>query len=611
MPIERVNDFVVRFANVNGSGSASANQLFARAVLRMGVPVAPRNIFPSNIQGLPTWYEVRVTEAGHLGARGGVDLMVAMNPQTWDKDVASLEPGGYLFYDSTRPLPPSKFRDDITVIGMPLTAICNRQYSDPRQRQLFKNIIYVGALTALLDMDVKEVEKLIGEEFKGKAKLIAPNLQALHIGRDYALEHLACPIGVKVKRADAVGDRIYIEGNSAAALGALYGGATVCAWYPITPSSSLAEAFTNHCARYRIDPQTGKHRFAIIQAEDELASLGIVTGAAWNGARAFTATSGPGISLMQEFLGLAYFAEIPAVIFDVQRGGPSTGMPTRTQQSDVVLAAYASHGDTKHVLLFPEDPAEAFELGALAFDLADRLQTPIFVMLDLDIGMNHRLCRPFAWDDARTYDRGKVMTAAELDTGKDFGRYLDVDGDGIPYRTYPGTHPTRGSFFTRGSTRDRYARYTEEGGPYVDNMQRLLRKFETAKNLVPRPLRRDAGKPTRYGVIYYGSTSPAMDEAMAELAGRGHQIDMLRVRAFPFHQDVADFVADHDFVFVVEQNRDAQLRLLLVNECSLDPVRLVPVLHYDGTPITARFIVRAVAEHLDALKITPLRKVMS
>jgi 2-oxoglutarate ferredoxin oxidoreductase subunit alpha len=611
MPIERVNDFVVRFANVNGSGSASANQLFARAVLRMGVPVAPRNIFPSNIQGLPTWYEVRVTEAGHLGARGGVDLMVAMNPQTWDKDVASLEPGGYLFYDSTRPLPPSKFRDDITVIGMPLTAICNRQYSDPRQRQLFKNIIYVGALTALLDMDVKEVEKLIGEEFKGKAKLIAPNLQALQIGRDYALENLACPIGVKVKRADAVGDRIYIEGNSAAALGALYGGATVCAWYPITPSSSLAEAFTNHCARYRIDPQTGKHRFAIIQAEDELASLGIVTGAAWNGARAFTATSGPGISLMQEFLGLAYFAEIPAVIFDVQRGGPSTGMPTRTQQSDVVLAAYASHGDTKHVLLFPEDPAEAFELGALAFDLADRLQTPIFVMLDLDIGMNHRLCRPFAWDDARTYDRGKVMTAAELDTGKDFGRYLDVDGDGIPYRTYPGTHPTRGSFFTRGSTRDRYARYTEEGGPYVDNMQRLLRKFETAKNLVPRPLRRDAGKPTRYGVIYYGSTSPAMDEAMAELAGRGHQIDMLRVRAFPFHQDVADFVADHDFVFVVEQNRDAQLRLLLVNECSLDPVRLVPVLHYDGTPITARFIVRAVAEHLDALKITPLRKVMS
>ncbi len=611
MPLESVNDFVIRFANVNGSGSASANQLFAHAILRMGVPVAPRNIFPSNIQGLPTWYEVRVSQAGHLGARGGVDLMVAMNPQTWDKDVAAIEPGGYLFYDSTRPVPKSRFRDDINVICMPLTEICNRSYSDSRQRQLFKNIMYVGALTALLDIDVTEVEGLIGEEFKGKDKLIAPNLEALHIGRDYAREHLACPIGLRVRRADAVGERIYIEGNSAAALGAVYGGATVCAWYPITPSSSLAEAFTRHCARHRVDPQTGKHRYAIVQAEDELASLGIVVGAAWNGARAFTATSGPGISLMQEFLGLAYFAEVPAVIFDVQRGGPSTGMPTRTQQSDILLAAYASHGDTKHVLLFPEDPAEAFEFGAAAFDLADRLQTPILVMLDLDIGMNHRLCRPLAWDDARRFDRGKVMSAEDLEAGKDFGRYLDIDGDGIPYRTYPGTHPTRGSFFTRGSTRDRYARYTEEGGPYVDNMQRLLRKFETAKSVVPRPVRRDAEQPTRYGVIYYGSTSPAMDEAIEILGRDGHRLDMLRVRAFPFHNDVADFVTDHDFVFVVEQNRDAQLRSLMINECGLDPVRLVPVLHYDGTPITARFISRAIAEHLDALKLTPLRKVVS
>jgi 2-oxoglutarate/2-oxoacid ferredoxin oxidoreductase subunit alpha len=611
MPLESVNDFVVRFANVNGSGSASANQLFAHAILRMGVPVAPRNIFPSNIQGLPTWYEVRVSQAGHLGARGGVDLMVAMNPQTWDKDVGAIEPGGYLFYDSTRPVPKSRFRDDINVIGMPLTEICNRRYSDSRQRQLFKNIMYVGALTALLDMDVTEVERLIGEEFKGKDKLIAPNLEALHIGRDYAREHLACPIGLIVRHADAVGDRIYIEGNSAAALGAVYGGATVCAWYPITPSSSLAEAFTRHCARHRVDPESGKHRYAIVQAEDELASLGIVVGAAWNGARAFTATSGPGISLMQEFLGLAYFAEVPAVIFDVQRGGPSTGMPTRTQQSDILVAAYASHGDTKHVLLFPEDPAEAFEFGAAAFDLADRLQTPILVMLDLDIGMNHRLCRPLAWDDARRFDRGKVMSVEDLEAGKDFGRYLDIDGDGIPYRTYPGTHPTRGSFFTRGSTRDRYARYTEEGGPYVDNMQRLLRKFETAKSVVPRPARRDAEQPTRYGVIYYGSTSPAMDEAIEILARDGHQLDMLRVRAFPFHNDVADFVADHDFVFVAEQNRDAQLRALMINECGLDPVRLVPVLHYDGTPITARFISRAIAEHLDALKLTPLRKVVS
>ncbi len=610
-PISSVNDFVVRFANVNGSGSASANELFARAVLRMGVPVAPRNIFPSNIQGLPTWYEVRISEAGHLGARGGTDLMVAMNPQTWDKDVASIEPGGYLFYDCTKPMPGSKFRSDITVIGVPLTAICNREYSDPRQRQLFKNIMYIGALSALLDMDVKVIEQLIGEQFKSKDKLIGANVNALHLGRDWALMNLPCPLGLRLRRANSVGDRIFIEGNSAAALGAVYGGATVCAWYPITPSSSLADAFTGHCRRLRLDPATGKSKVAIVQAEDELASIGMVIGAAWNGARAFTATSGPGISLMQEFLGLAYFAEIPAVVFDVQRAGPSTGMPTRTQQCDLISCAYASHGDTKHVLLFPEDPAEAFDFAADAFDLADRLQTPIFVMLDLDIGMNHRLCRPLRWDDNRRYDRGKVMTAADLEAGKDFGRYLDVDGDGIPYRTYPGTHPSKGSYFTRGTSRDRYARYTEEGAPYADNMQRLLRKFDTAKDRVPRPLLSAASRPTKYGVIYYGSTSPAMDEAIHMIEARGGALDRLRVRAFPFHSSVTSFVADHDFVFVVEQNRDAQMRSLIVNECSIDPVRLVPILHYDGTPITARFIARAIGEHLDALKVTPLRKVMS
>ena len=610
-PISSVNDFVVRFANVNGSGSASANELFARAILRMGIPVAPRNIFPSNIQGLPTWYEVRVSEAGYLGARGGTDLMVAMNPQTWDRDVASIEPGGYLLYDCTKPMPQSKFRSDINVIGVPLTAICNREYTDPRQRQLFKNIVYVGALSALLDMDVKVLEQLIGEQFRSKEKLIGANMHALRLGRDWALMNLACPIGLRLRRADNVGDRIFIEGNSAAALGAVYGGATVCAWYPITPSSSLADAFTSHCRRLRVDASTGKSKVAIVQAEDELASIGMVIGAAWNGARAFTATSGPGISLMQEFLGLAYFAEIPAVIFDVQRAGPSTGMPTRTQQCDLLSCAYASHGDTKHVLLFPEDPAEAFDFAAAAFDLADRLQTPIFVMLDLDIGMNHSLCRSLTWDDRRKYDRGKVMTAAELEAGRDFGRYLDIDGDGIPYRTYPGTHPSKGSFFTRGTSRDRYARYTEEGAAYADNMQRLVRKFETAKDLVPRPLQANAAKPTKYGVIYYGSTSPAMDEAIHLIEGRGHSLNRLRVRAFPFHSSVTNFAADHDFVFVVEQNRDAQLRSLIVNECSIDPVRLVPILHYDGTPITARFIARAIGEHLDALKVTPLRKVVS
>ncbi|HWI29376.1 MAG TPA: 2-oxoacid:acceptor oxidoreductase subunit alpha [Stellaceae bacterium] len=607
-PITAINDFVVKFANVNGSGSASANQLFARSILRMGVPVASRNIFPSNIQGLPTWFEVRVSEAGYLGRRGGVDLMVAMNPQTWDQDVKSIEPGGYLFYDSTKPMPLARFRDDIEVIGMPLTEICNKEYTDARQRQLFKNIIYVGALSALLDMDVAVIETLVGEQFKGKDKLIQPNLHALHMGRDYALAHLPCPLGLKVCRSDAVGDRIHLEGNSAAALGALYGGASVCAWYPITPSSSLAEAFARHCRRFRIDPASGKSRFGIIQAEDELASIGMVIGAAWNGARAFTATSGPGISLMQEFLGLAYFAEIPAVIFDVQRGGPSTGMPTRTQQADILSCAYASHGDTKHVLLFPEDPRECFEFGAQAFDLADRLQTPIFVMLDLDIGMNEWLCEPLSWDDRRKMDRGKVMTAADLEAGKEFGRYLDVDGDGIPYRTYPGTHPTRGAFFTRGTTKNRYARYSEEGTDYVDNMERLLKKFETAKTLVPRPATRPAKQATRHGVIYFGSTTHAMHEALGALEEQGIHLDGLRVRAFPFGHEVVDFIANHDQVFVVEQNRDAQLRSLLVSECGLNPAKLTPVLHYDGTPITERFISRAVADKLRAVNVTPLRK---
>jgi 2-oxoglutarate ferredoxin oxidoreductase subunit alpha len=607
-PITATNDFVVKFANVNGSGSASANGLFARSILRMGIPIASRNIFPSNIQGLPTWFEVRVSEAGHMGRRGGVDMMVAMNPQTWDRDIAEIEPGGYLFYDSTRPMPKSKFREDITVIGVPLTEITNAAYSDPRQRQLFKNIVYLGALSALLDMEVEAVQQAIAAQFKGKEKLVPANFAALEKGRAWAQENLSCPIGLTLKRADSVGDRIFVEGNAAAALGAVYGGATVCAWYPITPSTSLAEAFEKYCGKLRKDPETGAKRYAIVQAEDELASIGMVIGAAWNGARAFTATSGPGISLMQEFVGLAYFAEIPAVIFDVQRAGPSTGMPTRTQQSDLLSAAYASHGDTKHVLLLPEDPTECFEFGATAFDLADRLQTPIFVMLDLDIGMNDWLCEPFKWDPARRMDRGKVLDAAALDEAKSFGRYLDVDGDGIPYRTWPGTHPEKGAFFTRGTSRDRYARYTEEGAPYVDNMERLLKKFGTAKSTVPRPVAIPAKQPARDGVIFYGSSSAAMHEALAALEADGIHLDAMRIRAFPFHDDVAAFVAAHDRVFVVEQNRDAQLRTLLVNEEQIDPARLIPVLHFDGTPITARFIHAAVAQRASAANVLPFRK---
>jgi len=608
--IEAVNDFVVKFANVNGSGSASANELFARSLLRMGVPVSPRNIFPSNIQGLPTWYEVRVNEHGYQGRRGGVDLMVAMNPQTWDKDVAEVEPGGYLMYDSSKPLPHSsvKFRDDIHLVGVPLTDLCATRYTDPRERQLLKNIVYVGVLSALLGIEPEVIATLLGEQFKGKAKLIQPNLDAFMMGLHHGREYFDDALGLRIERRDAVGKRIFMEGNAAAALGCVYGGATVCAWYPITPSSSVAEAFQKYCSKLRVDKATGKNKFAIVQAEDEIASIGIVTGAGWNGARAFTATSGPGVSLMTEFIGLAYFAEIPVTIINVQRGGPSTGMPTRTQQADVISCAYASHGDTKHVLLFPEDPTECFEFAARCLDLADRLQTPVFLMTDLDIGMNHRLCEPLAWDDTRQMDRGKVMTAAELDAGRDFGRYLDVDGDGIPYRTYPGTHPDKGAYFTRGTTRDAYARYSEAGPDYLYNVQRLLTKFETAKDLVPQPVLRQAAKPSRFGIIYYGSSSPAMGEAFDTLQAQGVHVDTLRIRAFPFSAAVDQFIAAHDTVFVVEQNRDAQLRTLLTTEQQVDPARLEPILHYDGTPITARFIIDAIATHVRAHNVAPIKK---
>ena len=612
--IEAVNDFVIKFANVNGSGSASANEMFARSLLRMGVPVSPRNIFPSNIQGLPTWYEVRVNERGYLGRRGGVDLMVAMNPQTWDTDVKEIEPGGYLLYDSSKPLPASKFRDDINLIGVPLTELCATRYTDARERQLLKNIVYVGVLSALLGIEPEIIATLLGEQYKGKVKLIEANLDAfmmgLQHGRSMFEEGVEDVLGLKVQRCDAVGKRIFIEGNAAVALGCVYGGATVCAWYPITPSSSAAEAFQKYCSRYRVDKASGQNKYAIVQAEDEIASIGVVIGAGWNGARAFTCTSGPGVSLMTEFIGLAYFAEIPATIVNVQRGGPSTGMPTRTQQADLLSCAYASHGDTKHVLLFPEDPHECFEFGAAALDLADRLQTVIFLMTDLDIGMNHRLCEPLHWDDARRYDRGKVMSREDLDSGRDFGRYLDVDGDGIPYRTLPGTHPDRGAYFTRGTTRDAYARYSEAGPDYVYNVERLLKKFETAKEMVPQPIGRKAAKATSYGVIYFGSTSPAMAEAFDALQARGLHVDLLRVRAFPFSAAVDRFIAEHRTVFIVEQNRDAQLRTMIITEQEIDPARLVPVLHFDGTPITARFITEAIAQRMQGSNVEPIKKGM-
>lgn len=596
--IEKINDCVIRFANVNGTGSASANNLFAKAIFRMGVPVSPKNIFPSNIQGLPTWYEIRVNEKGHLGRRNGIDIMVSINPQSLAKDVASVSTGGYFIYDNTKPLPKGLLRDEVINVGIPMTEICAQNYADPRQRLLFKNMVYVGAVATLLDMEMAVLEQMVSDQFKGKEKLITPNVKALHLGRQYLIDHFELPAKFRLERRDLNQDQVMIDGNSACALGALYGGATVAAWYPITPSTSLMSAFDDYASTYRLDPKTGKKKYAFVQAEDELAAIGIAIGANWNGARGFTATSGPGISLMSEFLGLAYFAEIPLVLIDVQRGGPSTGMPTRTQQSDILSCAYASHGDTRHPLLFPSTPKECFDLTAEAFDLAEQLQTPIIIMSDLDLGMNEHRSPAFVWDDRRNYKRGKVLNAAQLDEIKEFGRYLDVDGDGIPYRTIPATHPTKGSFFTRGTSRDEMARYTEESEPYVRNMDRLLKKWDTIKSYLPAPEWQSPEQENEMGLLYFGTSEMSTLEAAEMLAEKGINLDLGRIRAFPFHPSVADFIQEHQKIFVVEQNRDAQMRSLLINELNVDPARLIPVLNYDGLPITGLMIHDKIMEHI-------------
>lgn len=605
--ISAINDFVIRFANVNGTGSASANGMFAKALFRMGLPISPKNVFPSNIQGLPTWYEVRVSEKGYLGRRGGVDIMVGVNPQSLKQDIDSLEPGGYFIYDNTKPLDIRVQRDDIHYIGLPLTAICLREYNDPRKRQLFKNIIYVGALAALLDIEFSVLTGLVGDQFKGKEKLIAPNIHALELGHQYAKENFECPLGIRVERRDLTDNKILMEGNDALGLGAIYGGATVAAWYPITPSTSAVESFEKYAKRLRIDPGSGDNKFAIVQAEDELAAIGMVIGASWNGARSFTATSGPGVSLMSEFLGLAYFAEVPAVLFDIQRAGPSTGMPTRTQQSDVISAAYASHGDTKQVLLFPATPKECFEMSAQSFDLAEHLQTPIIILSDLDLGMNDNMSDPLEWDDSRAYDRGKVLNRDQLDSSeRPIGRYRDIDDDGVCYRTYPGTHPTKGAFFTRGTSRDEDAIYTERPEHYVHNMKRLQKKWQTAKRYVPGPVIYGDQK-SNIGILFFGTSADASLEARDMLAAEGLPLDALRVRAFPFNHEIEQFIANHEQVFVIEQNRDGQLRSLLINECEINPGKLTPVLHYDGMPISARDIAATIRSALNINNVSPIR----
>lgn len=595
---DKVNDFVVRFANVNGTGSASANFLFTKAIFRMGIPVTPKNIFPSNIQGLPTWYEVRISEKGYLGRREGIDLMVAVNPQSMLNDVKSVRPGGYFLYDSSKKLHAQYIREDINYIGIPLMMICNDAYTDQRQRQLFKNIVYVGALMALFNIEFEVVKGLLADQFKGKEKLIPSNVKALQLGIDYIHQNFKYPLDIRVERRNLVGDSIMMEGNAACGLGAVYAGATFAAWYPITPSTSVVEGFADYAAEFRTDKITGKKNVAIVQAEDELAAIGMVIGANWNGARSFTATSGPGLSLMNEFLGLAYFAEIPTVLIDVQRTGPSTGMPTRTQQSDILEAAYASHGDTKHVLLFPSTPKECFELTVDSFDLAEELQTPVILMTDLDLGMNDHLTPALSWDDKREYKRGKVLDAEMLEKIEKFGRYLDVDKDGIPYRTIPGTHPSKGSYFTRGTSRDEYATYTEDSGAYQRNMDRLMKKWNTAKNMVPAPQLYQEKNNSEYGILFFGTSQYSAEEAMDILKEEGTPVDAIRLKSFPFNKTVEDFITSHKKVFVIEQNRDAQMKSLLMIELQANPNKLISVLNYDGMPITADIILKQISNSL-------------
>jgi len=595
-----VNDMVIRFANVNGTGSASANEMFAKAIFRMGIPVSPKNIFPSNIQGLPTWYEVRVSEQAYLGRRDGVDLLVGVNPQSYAKDIASIKEGGYFVYDSTKKLHPDYIREGVHYVGIPMMQMCMENYDNPRHQQLFKNIVYVGALAALLDIEIEVLQDIIRGQFRKKEKLIPPNFKALDLGYQYARTHFECPLEIRLERRDNTGDQIMIDGNSATGLGAIYAGATVAAWYPITPSTSVVKAFETYAKKLRVEEANGRKKYAIVQAEDELSAMGMVIGATWNGARAFTATSGPGVSLMSEFIGLAYFAEIPVVLVNVQRGGPSTGMPTRTQQSDIISSAYASHGDTKHVLLFPSSPAECFEMTADAFDLADRFQTPVILMSDLDLGMNSHMSPPLKWDDKRKYDLGKVLSAEDLEKIEKYGRYLDVDRDGICYRTIPGTHPTKGSFFTRGTSRDEYARYTEEGAVYERIVDRLIKKWETAKSYVPAPELYQDHQQNERGLLFFGTSTYAALEAMDLLRQKGIVLDALRIKAFPFNATVEEFLVSHTEVFIIEQNRDKQFRSLLINELETDPKKLVSVLNYDGMPITADTIIQQIMKQLPA-----------
>ncbi|WP_419935750.1 2-oxoacid:acceptor oxidoreductase subunit alpha [Candidatus Palauibacter sp.] len=597
MKSERINDFAFKIATVNGTGSASANGLIMQLIFRMGVPVSGKNVFPSNIQGLPTWYEIRVNGTGHVARRPDFDLIVAMNPETYARDIEELVPGGWLLYDSSWPMADTLKRDDVNFLGVPLAEMCVKNFEGGRTRILMKNIAYTGALAALLDLDMEVIRGLLEETFgERKRHLLDANFKAIRMGYDYAAEHFECPLPIRLERMDATRDSILIDGNTAAALGCVYAGATVAAWYPITPSTSLVDAFTAYCRRLRVEEGSGRSKAAILQAEDELAAAGITIGAGWAGARAFTSTSGAGISLMTEFIGLAYYAEIPCVFFDIERVGPSTGMPTRTQQGDILLCAYASHGDTKHICLYPKDPAECFEFSVQAFDLAERFQTPVFVLSDLDIGMNDWVVPRFRWDDTYRPDRGKVLDAEALEEVETFYRYLDVDGDGIPYRTIPGEHP-KGAYFTRGSGHTKYGKYTEDEEEYLEVIDRIAVKIENAAEAVPPPeIRSRPG--AQYGLITLGACDGAVREAIDQFDEEGLRFDYMRIRGFPFTPEVTRFIEAHDVNIVIEQNRDAQLKSLLTLETPVSKEKFASVRRYGGLPLSARQVTEDVSDCL-------------
>jgi 2-oxoglutarate ferredoxin oxidoreductase subunit alpha len=593
----RVNDFAIKLANVNGTGSASANGLLMQAIFRMGIPVSGKNLFPSNIQGLPTWYEIRVNKDGHTARALDYDLMVAMNAQTYARDIGEVRRGGYVLYDSSWPLDRSLYREDVNFLPVPLAEMCNRNFRDPRERTLMKNIGYAGSLVAILDIDMPTVEELLAERFAGKKALRESNRQALRLGYEYAKERFECPLPFHLEKMDANSDKILIDGNTATALGCLYAGATVAAWYPITPATSVMDAFKMFCEKYRRDPETGQNNYLILQAEDELAAIGMVIGAGWNGARAFTSTAGPGISLMNELLGLAYYTEVPAVVIDVQRVGPSTGMPTRTQQADLLECAYASHGDTKHILLFPANPAECFEFAVKSFDLAERFQTPVIMMSDLDIGMNDWVVPHLHWDDSYRPDRGWILGPRELEHVAKFHRYFDEDENHVAPRTLPGVD-ARGAYVTRGSGHNKYGGYTETPSEYQEVVDRLTRKHKAAAKFVPLP-RIDRRAEARFGVITIGGCAPAVLEAMELLCEREIPADYMRICGFPFDKSVEAFLYGHDFCFVVEQNRDAQLRSLLLLETCVPKDRLRSVLVYGGFPLSASNVVEGIMKQLE------------